>query len=153
MLRKAPTLFLALLSCLLLAETKVLNGAKQDVRKFPDGFLFSTSTASYQIEGAWDADGKTPSIWDHVAHARPCLIDECHDGDIANDSYNQYERDVEMMRELGLDYYRFSLSWSRILPTSFPDKINEAGVQYYNNLINEMLIVSDRMFGFGFVFG
>lgn len=74
-----------------------------------------------------------------MTHANPCVTDDCENGDVANDSYNQYERDVEMMRELGLDMYRFSLSWSRLLPTSFPDKINQAGVDYYNNLINEML--------------
>lgn len=74
-----------------------------------------------------------------MTHANPCVIADCTNGDVAANSYYQYKRDVEMMRELGLDFYRFSLSWSRILPTSFPDKINEAGVKYYNNLINEML--------------
>lgn len=69
----------------------------------------------------------------------PCAVKNCDTGDIADNSYHLYKRDVQMLRELGLDFYRFSLSWSRILPTSFPDRINEKGVQYYNNLIDEML--------------
>ncbi|CAG4954208.1 unnamed protein product [Colias eurytheme] len=123
------------LACILLYRC---NGNRH-VRKFPEGFLFGTSTASYQTEGAWNEDGKSESIWDHMSHQLPCSIKHCDTGDIGDDSYHLYKRDVEMIRELGLDFYRFSLSWSRILPTGFPDVINEAGVQYYNNLINELL--------------
>ncbi|XP_045536187.1 lactase-phlorizin hydrolase [Papilio machaon] len=132
-------LVLFVCSSIVIGECKIINNVRHDVRKFPEHFLFGTATASYQVEGAWDKDGKTENIWDHATHTNPCVVKDCSNGDIADDSYHQYKRDVEMMRELGLDFYRFSLSWTRILPTSFPDKINEAGVQYYNNLINEML--------------
>ncbi|XP_038208449.1 myrosinase 1-like [Zerene cesonia] len=83
--------------------------------------------------------GKSESIWDHMSHQVPCSVNNCETGDVADNSYHLYKRDVEMIRDLGLDFYRFSLSWSRILPTGFPDVINEAGVKYYNNLINELL--------------
>ncbi|XP_013168109.1 PREDICTED: lactase-phlorizin hydrolase-like [Papilio xuthus] len=132
-------LLFLLTASLVIIESKIINEVRHEVRKFPDNFLFGTATASYQVEGAWDEDGKTESIWDHVTHENPCVTTDCLNGDIADNSYHLYKRDVEMMRELGLDHYRFSLSWPRILPTSFPDKINEAGVQYYNNLIDEML--------------
>ncbi|XP_052745821.1 lactase/phlorizin hydrolase-like [Bicyclus anynana] len=133
----APVHFIALL-CASVALTYAYN-ARHEVRKFPDGFLFGTATASYQVEGAWDVDGKTENIWDHYTHNHPEFIRDKSNGDIADNSYYLYRRDVQMMRELGLDFYRFSVSWTRILPSGFPDKINEAGVQYYNKLIDELL--------------
>ncbi|XP_028028072.1 myrosinase 1-like [Bombyx mandarina] len=108
-------------------------------RRFPDDFLIGTATASYQIEGAWNEDGKGENIWDYLTHNNPAAVKDGSTGDIAANSYHNVERDVEMMRELGLDVYRFSLSWSRILPSGFANEINEAGVDYYNRLINEML--------------
>ncbi|CAH2240549.1 jg21023, partial [Pararge aegeria aegeria] len=104
-----------------------------DPRKEPGARIYQT--LDFRMRHA----GKSESIWDHLTHTNPCAIKDCSNGDIADNSYHLYERDVEIMRELGIDFYRFSLSWPRILPTSFPDKINEAAVQYYNNLINELL--------------
>ncbi|KPI93701.1 Myrosinase 1 [Papilio xuthus] len=108
-------------------------------RRFPDDFLFGTATASYQIEGGWNADDKGENIWDRMTHTKPNVIKDVSNGDIAADTYNNYKRDVEMMRELGLDAYRFSLSWSRILPNGLSNKVSEAGVAFYNNYINEMV--------------
>ncbi|KAI8514032.1 hypothetical protein Bbelb_083560 [Branchiostoma belcheri] len=107
--------------------------------RFPDGFIWSTATASYQIEGGWDADGKGESIWDRFSHT-PGKVDRGDTGDVACDSYNKYREDVQLITGMGLRYYRFSLSWTRIFPdgtsTSGP---NQAGVDYYNNLINELI--------------
>ncbi|CAG4967222.1 unnamed protein product [Parnassius apollo] len=108
-------------------------------RRFPDDFVFGAATASYQIEGGWNADDKSESIWDHMTHNKPTVIKDQSNGDIAADTYNNYKRDVEMMRELGLDAYRFSLSWSRILPNGLANKVSEAGVAFYNNYIDEMI--------------
>ncbi|CAH2096847.1 unnamed protein product [Euphydryas editha] len=108
-------------------------------RHFPSDFIFGAATSAYQVEGGWNADGKGESIWDRLAHTKIQDVLDQSTGDIAADTYNNYKRDVEMMRELGLDAYRFSLAWSRILPDGTINNINEAGVTFYNNLIDEML--------------
>jgi len=84
-------------------------------RTFPDGFYWGTATASYQIEGAWNEDGKGKSIWDTYAHT-PGKIKNSDTGDVANDHYHRYKEDVKLMKDLGATAYRFSISWPRIFP-------------------------------------
>lgn len=114
-------------------------GSLSQVNKFPANFLLGTSTASYQIEGAWNEDGKGENIWDNLTHSHPEYIVDGQNGDIAADSYHLYTEDVSLLKDLGANVYRFSLSWSRILPTGYIDKINQPGIDYYNNLIDKLL--------------
>ncbi|XP_018565435.1 myrosinase 1-like [Anoplophora glabripennis] len=106
---------------------------------FPDGFLFGVATAAYQIEGAWNEDGKGESIWDHFVHSNASVIQNNDTGDIACDSYHKYKEDIALAKELGVNHYRFSVSWTRILPTGFADQINVKGIMYYQNLVNEIV--------------
>lgn len=101
---------------------------------FSKDFLWGASSAATQIEGAWDADGRTPSIWDIAAPKRVKHGDSCH---VGCDHYHHYKEDVALMKEMGLKSYRFSLSWSRILPER--GKVNRKGIEFYNNLINELI--------------
>lgn len=104
---------------------------------FPEGFLWGTATSSYQIEGAWNEDGKSESIWDFVSHNLG-IVANGDTGDVACDHYHRYKEDVRLMREMGLNAYRFSISWPRIFPTG-RGEVNHKGVEFYDNLINELL--------------
>src|SRR5580692_1143575 len=104
---------------------------------FPQGFLWGSATASYQVEGAVKEDGRGPSIWDVFSHT-PGKTNDGDTGDVANDHYHLYKQDVALMKDLGLKTYRFSVSWSRVFPqgTGTP---NPKGLDFYNRLVDELL--------------
>ncbi|XP_039137661.1 beta-glucosidase 18-like [Dioscorea cayenensis subsp. rotundata] len=106
--------------------------------QFPDSFLFGTATSCYQIEGAWLEGNKSLTIWDVFSHL-PGKITDGSNGDVADDHYHHYLEDVKMMHSLGINAYRFSISWSRILPRGRFGGINTEGVEFYNNIINALL--------------
>lgn len=103
-------------------------------RYFPEGFKFGAATAAYQVEGGWNEDGKGEQLWDWYTHTYPDQIVGGANGDVACDSYHKWEEDIELLKELGVNHYRMSLSWSRILPYGTVNYVNEAGVQYYKNI-------------------
>jgi beta-glucosidase len=113
-------------------------------RGFPRDFLFGTATAAYQIEGARDADGKGESIWDAFCR-QPGAIATGENGDIACDHYHRWREDVALMRELGCDAYRFSISWPRVVPDG-SGAVNEKGLAFYDQLIDELLANGIRPF-------
>ena len=106
-------------------------------RTFPEGFLWGTATAAYQIEGAAREDGKGESIWDRFC-ARPGAIFEGQRGDTACDHYHLWPQDVENMRDLGLNAYRFSISWPRVLPLG-KGRLNQKGLDFYEALVDALL--------------
>jgi beta-glucosidase len=110
-------------------------GAAAD-RKFPQGFFWGVATASYQIEGAWDEDGKGRSIWDTFAHI-PGKMKNGDTGDVAIDHYHRYKEDVQVMKDLGANAYRFSVSWPRIFPDG-TGQPNQKGLDFYSRLVDEL---------------
>jgi beta-glucosidase len=105
--------------------------------KFPDGFLWGAATAAYQIEGAWNEDGKGESIWDRYTHRSGTICDG-DTGDVACDHYHRLEEDVNLMKALGLKAYRFSISWPRVLPGGF-GQVNSRGLDFYSRLVDLLL--------------
>uniref|UniRef100_A0A672V7R2 Lactase n=1 Tax=Strigops habroptila TaxID=2489341 RepID=A0A672V7R2_STRHB len=106
--------------------------------EFPKNFWWSVATSAYQIEGGWRADGKGLSIWDQFSHT-PWKISNGDTGDVACDSYHRIEEDVEMLKSLKVSHYRFSISWSRVLPDGTTRYVNEMGLNYYERLIDALL--------------
>jgi beta-glucosidase len=105
--------------------------------RFPEEFLFGSATAAYQVEGAASADGRGPSIWDTFSHT-PGKTWNGDTGDIACDHYGRWEADLDLMAELGLQAYRFSIAWPRIVPAGRGD-VNRAGLDFYSRLVDGLL--------------
>ncbi|MDC7224770.1 MAG: GH1 family beta-glucosidase [Spirochaetales bacterium] len=104
---------------------------------FPRDFIWGAATASYQIEGAYNEDGRGMSTWDTFSRI-PGKVVNGDTGDKACDHYHRYKEDVALMKELGLKHYRFSLSWSRILPNG-EGQVNRKGLDFYSDLVDELL--------------
>ncbi|XP_034249322.1 myrosinase 1-like [Thrips palmi] len=102
----------------------------------PEDLIVGTGSSSYQVEGAWNVDGKGESVFDYFYHNRNKGSQNADDG---CDSYHKYKEDVKAVKALKMQMYRFSLSWSRIMPDGTLASLNQAGVDYYNNLINELI--------------
>ena len=104
---------------------------------FPEDFLWGAATASYQIEGAWNKHGKGESTWDRFSHTSGKIRN--HDtGDVANDHYRLWKKDIGLMKKIGLKAYRFSISWPRVLPAG-RGKVNQKGLDFYNKLVDTLL--------------
>ena len=107
---------------------------------FPENFIWGGATASYQIEGAWNKHGKGESTWDRFTHT-PGKIRNNDTGDVANDHYRLWKKDIGLMRKIGLQAYRFSVSWPRVIPAG-RGKVNQKGLDFYNKLVDELLKVN-----------
>jgi beta-glucosidase len=106
--------------------------------QFPNDFIWGAATSSYQIEGAWNEDGKGESIWDRFAHT-PGKIRDGANGDVACDHYHRWRDDVALLQELNLGAYRFSIAWPRILPTGDDAVPNEKGLDFYSRQVDGLL--------------
>ncbi|HEX7063433.1 MAG TPA: GH1 family beta-glucosidase [Bacillales bacterium] len=103
--------------------------------EFPKDFIWGTATASYQIEGAYNEDGRGESIWDRFSRT-PGKVYENHNGDVACDHYHLYKDDIQLMADLGIQSYRFSIAWSRVFPE--PGRFNQKGIDFYKRLLKEL---------------
>lgn len=115
----------------------LLDGSARNRAEFGPDFQWGVATAAYQIEGAWNEDGKGPSIWDTFTHRKGKIKDKTT-GDIACDFYHRFPGDVKLMRDLHIPNYRFSTAWSRIYPAG-TGPVNEKGLDFYDRLVDKCL--------------
>lgn len=108
----------------------------QPERTFPQGFLWGSATASYQVEGAYKEDGRGMSVWDTFSHT-PGKVFQGDTGDVADDFYHRYKSDIAMMKQMGLKGFRFSAAWPRILPGG-TGQVNQKGIDFYARLVDEL---------------
>ncbi|KAL3655786.1 Beta-glucosidase 10 [Castilleja foliolosa] len=107
---------------------------------FPTDFVFGCATSAYQVEGAYAKGGRAYSIWDVYTNGYPANILDGSNANMAVDMYNRYKDDIRLMKNMGFDAYRFSISWSRILPGGkLSLGVNREGLDYYNDLINTII--------------
>ncbi len=113
------------------------TGSRPSGRTFPADLLWGSATAAYQIEGAHDEDGRLPSIWDTFSRTPGKVLDG-DTGDVAVDHYHRVPQDVAIMKELGLQAYRFSIAWPRVRPTG-SGEFNQAGLDFYSDLVDRLI--------------
>jgi beta-glucosidase len=114
-----------------------MSNNQPTLRAFPADFVWGAATAAYQIEGATTEDGRGESVWDRFS-ATPGKVRNGDTGAIACDFYHRYPEDIALMADLGLDAFRFSISWPRVIPNG-RGPVNEAGLDFYDNLVDELL--------------
>jgi beta-glucosidase len=114
-----------------------MKEAKIMKHKFPKDFIWGTATAAYQIEGAYNKDGRGESIWDRFSHIRGNVY-KGQTGDVACDHYNRFEEDVKLLKQIGVKSYRLSIAWPRIFPEG-RGEVNQKGIEFYKALINLLL--------------
>ncbi|CAH1424084.1 unnamed protein product [Lactuca virosa] len=139
-------LLLVFLACSSTLEASINGGGlrfKQEnpIKRsdFPPGFLFGAATSAYQVEGAYLEDGKSISNWDDFCHSKGCG-ENGENGDVADDHYHLFLKDIEIMHSLGLKAYRFSISWARILPRGRFGEVNPLGIMFYNKIIDNLVL-------------
>ncbi|ERL86195.1 hypothetical protein D910_03607 [Dendroctonus ponderosae] len=119
--------------------TALANDELGDATKiFPDNFFIGVGSAAYQVEGAWDIDGKGPSWWDYYLNQGISRTADGKNGNEAADHYHKYKEDIDIMKNIHAEYYRFSISWSRILPTGFANETNQAGIDHYLDVLRTL---------------
>ncbi|MGX7030230.1 glycoside hydrolase family 1 protein [Vagococcus zengguangii] len=109
----------------------------KQLKAFPKDFLWGSASAAYQVEGAWNEDGKGPSVWDEFVKI-PGKTFKATNGELAVDHYHRYKEDIALMKEQGLKAYRFSIAWTRIFPNG-RGELNQAGLDFYINLVDELI--------------